>query len=67
MGTPSKTSDDRFTGHLAIGGAATMVVGAVLTFSTGTDLWAALADNAMAECLVAIAAHKATLVANLSC
>lgn len=53
-------------GYAAIVGCVTMIVGAALWGTSGTDLWAALDNGAMAGYLVATEAVKSQLVANLS-
>jgi len=54
----------RLAGYTAIGGAVTMIIGAALWASTGTDLWVTLANDEMAAYLVAVAAAKPAMVAN---
>ena len=56
----------RLGGYTAIAGAVTMVIGAILWGTSGTDLWAALDSGDMAGYLVATASVKTQLVANLS-
>ncbi len=59
-------STARLGGYTAIAGTVTMLVGAALWGTSGTDLWAALDSGDMARYLVAIEAVKGQLVANLS-
>ena len=66
MDTKFMTNNTRVGGYTAIGGAVTMIIGAVLYFTSGTDLWVALDGGDMAGYLVAAGAAKAQLVANLS-
>lgn len=54
----------RRTGLLSIIGAVTMIIGALFWGITGTDLWAALADDTMAAYLTAVAEVKPLLVIN---
>ena len=54
----------RLAGYTAIGGAVTMIIGAALWGSSGTDLWVALANDEMAAYLAAAAAAKTAMVAN---
>lgn len=56
----------RLGGYTAIAGAVTMVIGAILWGTSGTDLWAALDGGDMAGYLAATAGVKTQLVANLS-
>ena len=56
----------RLGGYTAIAGAVTMVIGAALWGTSGTDLWLALDSGDMAGYLAAVAGVKAQLVANLS-
>lgn len=56
----------RRSGWIAIAGALLMVIGAILYFSTGTDLWAAVDQGVMEAYLPAAGAFKGRLVANLS-
>ncbi|GJM42378.1 MAG: hypothetical protein DHS20C20_26600 [Ardenticatenaceae bacterium] len=56
----------RLGGYTAIGGAVTMIIGAVLYFSSGTDLWSALTVGDMVGYLVAVAEVKTQLVASLT-
>jgi hypothetical protein len=53
-------------GYSAIAGCVTMIVGAALWGTSGTDLWAALDSGDMAGYLTAIEPVKGQLVANLS-
>lgn len=57
---------NRLTGVLAIAGAATMIVGAVLWIASGADLDAALAVGTMEEYLTTAAENRLLLVANLT-
>ncbi len=54
----------RASGTFALVGAITMLIGAAFWGSTGTDLWAALANGTMAEYLSAVSAVKTQLVLN---
>jgi hypothetical protein len=54
----------RLAGYTAIGGAVTMIIGAALWGSSGTDLWVALANDEMAAYLTAATAAKPAMVAN---
>lgn len=56
----------RLGGLAALGGAIIMIIGAVLYFSSGTDLWAAVDGGDMAGYLAAVDGVKAQLVANLT-
>jgi len=56
----------RLGGTAAIGGCVTMIIGAALWGTSGTDLWAALDNGDMAGYLTAIEPVKGQLVANLS-
>jgi hypothetical protein len=56
----------RLGGYTAIAGAVTMVIGAILWGTSGTDLWAALDSSDMVGYLAAVAGVKAQLVTNLS-
>ncbi|MCB0209982.1 MAG: hypothetical protein KDJ52_11655 [Anaerolineae bacterium] len=56
----------RLGGYTAIIGALTMVVGAILWGTSGTDLWAALDSGDVAGYLAATGAVKAQLIANLT-
>ncbi|MBK8904767.1 MAG: hypothetical protein IPM53_26545 [Anaerolineaceae bacterium] len=56
----------RLGGYTAIAGAVTMVIGAALWGTSGTDLWLALDSGDMAGYLAAVAGVKTQLVANLS-
>jgi hypothetical protein len=60
------TAHTRMAGMTALGGAVIMLGGAVLYFSSGLDLWAALANQDMASYLVAAGEFKGQLIANLS-
>ncbi|MCF8239207.1 MAG: hypothetical protein K9I85_13685 [Saprospiraceae bacterium] len=60
------TSSLRANGYFVLIGAVTMLIGAALWGSTGTDLWAALAEGTMAEYLTAVSSFKTQLVANTS-
>jgi hypothetical protein len=61
------TADNfKVSGYAAVGGAVLMLIGAVLYFSSGTDLWASLANGEMGAYLTAAGGRKAQLVANLS-
>lgn len=65
--TVEKTgSSTRLAGLAALGGALIMIIGAVLYFSSGTDLWAAVDGGDMAGYLEAVGGVKAQLVANLT-
>ena len=59
-------SNFKVSGYAAVGGAVLMLTGAVLYFSSGTDLWASLANGEMEAYLTAVGGRKAQLVANLS-
>jgi hypothetical protein len=56
----------RLGGMAALSGAIIMVIGAVLYFSSGTDLWEAVDRGDMASYLTAAGAVKPQLVAGLS-
>ena len=56
----------RLGGYTAIGGAVTMIIGAILWGTSGTDLWGALDTGDMAGYLTAAGALKAQLIANLT-
>lgn len=56
----------RLGGYMAIGGCLTMIVGAVLWGSSGTDLWLALATDEMPAYLAAVAGVQKQLIANLT-
>ena len=56
----------RLGGYTAIGGAVTMIIGAVFYFSSGTDLWSALAVGDMVGYLVAVAEVKTQLVVSFT-
>ena len=56
----------RLGGYTAIGGAVTMIIGAILWGTSGTDLWAALDTGDMAGYLTAVGALKPQLIANLT-
>jgi len=60
------TDHARMAGMTALGGAIIMLIGAILYFSSGVDLWAALANQDMASYLVAAEKFKGQLIANLS-
>jgi hypothetical protein len=60
------TSYARVGGLASIGGGATMLIGAVLYFSSGTDLWMAVDGGDIVAYLAAVGGVKAQLVANLS-
>lgn len=64
--TTDTTPPYRPTGHLAIIGAVVMLTGAVLWGTSGTDLWAALANGDIAGYLAATSKVKTQLIANLS-
>lgn len=53
-------------GYTAVAGAITMVIGAILWGTSGTDLWLALDSGDTAGYLAAVSGVKAQLVANLS-
>ncbi len=53
-------------GYYSIFGAVSMLIGAALWGSTGTDLWAALASNTIDSYLSALAPVKTQLAANTS-
>jgi hypothetical protein len=59
-------STARLGGYTAIAGTLTMLIGAALWGTSGTDLWAALDSGDMAGYLAAIEAVKGQLVANLT-
>ncbi|MBR9922362.1 MAG: hypothetical protein GYB31_16110 [Bacteroidetes bacterium] len=59
-------SNYKAAGYTTLIGAIIMVIGAALWGTSGTDLWAALAENQMAEYLSKSAAVKTQLIANLS-
>ncbi|MAT97500.1 MAG: hypothetical protein CL608_10195 [Anaerolineaceae bacterium] len=61
-----RAASRRLGGYTAIAGAGTMVIGAILWGTSGTDLWAALDSGNMAGYLAAVAGVKAQLVVNLS-
>lgn len=54
----------RASGYFTLLGAVTMIIGAALWGSTGTDLWAALANESMGDYLIAVSSFKTRLVAN---
>ncbi len=54
----------RTSGIFTLIGAITMLIGAAFWGSTGTDLWAALANGTMAEYLSAVPAVQTQLVLN---
>lgn len=56
----------RMGAYTMIAGTVTMLIGAMLWGTSGTDLWAALDSGTVAEYLVAAGAVKPQLVANLS-
>ena len=60
------TTYARLGGLTALSGAIIMIIGALLQFSSGTDLWAALAGGDMVGYLAAVVGVKAQLVANLT-
>lgn len=66
MAVTRNTTYTRLGGLTALGGAIIMLIGAVLQFSSGTDLWAALAGGDMAGYLAGVNGVKAQLVANLT-
>ena len=59
-------STARRSGYTDIAGTVTMLIGAALWGTSGTDLWAALDSGDMAGYLAAVEAVKGQLVANLS-
>ena len=59
-------STARLGGYTAIAGCVTMIIGAALWGTSGTDLWAVLDGGDMAGYLAAIEPVKGQLVANLS-
>lgn len=54
----------KLAGYTAVGGAVSMIIGAALWGSSGTDLWVALANDEMAVYLTAATAAKVAMVAN---
>lgn len=56
----------RVSGYFTLLGAITMIIGAALWGSTGTDLWAALANETIGDYLIAVAPFKTRLAANTS-
>lgn len=56
----------RLGGYTAIAGAVTMVIGAILWGTSGTDLWLALDSSDLAGYLADVVGVKAQLVTNLS-
>jgi hypothetical protein len=62
----AQTEYARLGGLAAIGGALAMIIGAILYFSSGADLWAAVDGSDMAAYLTAAGGVKAQLVANLT-
>lgn len=56
----------RLGGYAAIGGCLTMITGAVLGVTSGTDLWGALDSGDMAGYLEAVGGVQAHLVTNLT-
>lgn len=56
----------RQAGWASLSGAILMLIGAALYFSSGTDLWAAVAGGDIAGYLVTAGGVKAQLVANLT-
>lgn len=68
QGLDGKTTQStvRLGGYTVIAGTITMLIGAALWGTSGTDLWAALDNGDMAGYLTAIEPVKGQLVANLS-
>lgn len=64
--TVTTIANTRPGGLTALGGAIIMLIGAVLYFSSGTDLWAAVDSDNMAAFLTAAGDVKTQLIANLS-
>lgn len=62
----ARYSTAQLGGYTAIAGTITMLIGAVLWGTSGTDLWAALDRGDMAGYLAAVGPVKGQLVANLS-
>lgn len=60
------SSTAQLSGYVTLAGTVTMLIGAALWGTSGTDLWAALDTGDMAGYLAAAGAVKAQLVANLS-
>ena len=56
----------RVAGYTVIAATVTMLIGAILVFTSGTDLWMALDSGDMAGYLATAAGVKGQLVANLS-
>lgn len=59
-------STRRMGGYTAIAGAVTMLIGAILGVTSGTDLWQTLDNGDMAGYLAAVAGVQEQLVANLT-
>jgi hypothetical protein len=66
MAIRKDTTYARLAGLTALGGGIIMIIGAVLYFSSGTDLWAAVDGGDMTGYLTAVGGVKAQLVASLS-
>lgn len=67
LANAAETADNfKVSGYAAVSGAVLMLIGAVLYFSSGADLWASLGNGEMGAYLTAVGGHKAPLVANLS-
>jgi len=66
IGTAAPTATLRTAGYLLVGGAATMLIGAGVHFSTGADLWKAVDDGAMADYLTEASRSATTIVVGLA-
>jgi hypothetical protein len=66
MDTKFQVDTLKISGYTALGGAILMIIGAVLYFSSGADLWTAVDGGDMAGYLVTAGGVKAQLVANLT-
>ena len=66
MDTKFMANSTRVGGYTAVGGAVTMLIGAALWGTSGTDLWAALDSGDVAGYLVAAGTMRVQLIANLT-
>lgn len=66
MDTKFIANSTRMGSYTAIGGAVTMIVGAILWGTSGADLWVALDSGDVAGYLAAAGAVQAQLIANLT-
>lgn len=64
--TAPQQASARLAGYTAIAGCVTMVIGAILWVTSGTDLWMALNAGDVGGYLAAVAPVKMQVVANLS-